>query len=138
MSRSSSQLSHLGSSRIINHIETPSPPSPLGPSLGRPPISITQSHVANKHIPNPKPKHHVQVPRSGSVPASNQIGRATVRVLELNGSSAHSHTDFVTLQGLMSHAREIARPFRQVFEAKVFQPGDVGAAGETISVTPPC
>jgi len=42
------------------------------------------------------------------------------RVLEMNGSSARSHTVFVTSRGLSSHAREmVVRSFRQVFEAKV-------------------
>src|ERR1700722_18159121 len=65
------------------------------PSAG-PPIPITQPHATNNHIHNSEPKHHVQVPRSGPVPASSQIGRSTARVLEMNGSSTRPHTIFVT------------------------------------------
>jgi hypothetical protein len=78
------------------------------PSAGLP-SSSHNPYATNNHIHNSEPKHHVQVqvPYSSSVPASSQIDRSTARVSEMNGSSACSHTVFVTSRGLQSYAREM-------------------------------
>ena len=103
-------LAHLSILSIILPLVTHQAPpttmtlSPLRPSQDHPsagpPIPITTPCPSHIHSPWTQASRNYKSLAPPESPASSHIGRSTARLLDMNGSSARSHTVSVTSRGL--------------------------------------